>query len=634
MSSGRGVWRFPSTAACLVAGLLLCGPLGCGEDDGNSLPIAVDDMVGTSEDTPVSIPVLANDFDPDGNPINVSDLVQPVNGTAVIEVDGTVTYTPPDDFFGVVSFDYDVADGVGGSATATVQVSVTSVNDPPEFTAGSNVTVDEDCGPQTTTAWATVAPAPWGESGQTLQFNVTGNTEPGLFAAAPALDPATGDLTFTPAPDTFGSADVTITLSDNAGGDDTSAPVTFTISVTSVNDPPVAVDDAVNLVVDTVQSFAVMSNDFHPDGKALALVAVTQPSHGVTSIVGSSVEYDPAPGFTGIDEFTYTIEDPDSAQDTARVVVGVSDALNGLPVAVDDAASTDTDTVVPQLDVLANDSDPDLDTLALIGFTQPPAGVVTLNDDGTLAYTPPHDGAELIDGADSFTYVVGDGQGGVAMASVTISVSIPVGTLEERKPDLIAKCHAQMLQIGVALQRYRADHDQGGEPYFPAALSDLVGEGYLPNAKLLVCPLDYSNGTEGGRPPDCMNQFPETDDPGVSYFYEMSLEECSWDWMNYLDPPSPLYTHPSQLPDRDGDPAVGAWQEVKLWQLWYGDFYLHTVLPDEGYPPELFPIVRCFWHAETPDSFDEVSISNLSFDWTIFLSTAFWEEDVVEALTP
>ena len=90
--------------------------------------------------------------------------------------------------------------------------------------------------------WATaISAGPADEAGQTLTFNVTNNTNPALFSVRPAVA-ATGTLTYTPAANAVGTATITLTLQDNGGtangGVDTSAPQTFTITVTGVNDAP------------------------------------------------------------------------------------------------------------------------------------------------------------------------------------------------------------------------------------------------------------------------------------------------------------------------------------------------------------------------------------------------------------
>ncbi|MGN6755615.1 MAG: beta strand repeat-containing protein, partial [Thermomicrobiales bacterium] len=124
------------------------------------------------------------------------------------------------------------------SAPQTFTITVTLVNHPPSFTKGPDQTVFENAGAQTVNPWATaISPGPPNESGQTVTFNITGNTNAALFSAGPAISP-TGVLTYTPATNANGTATITIVLQDNGGGNDTSPPQTFVITVTPVNQPP------------------------------------------------------------------------------------------------------------------------------------------------------------------------------------------------------------------------------------------------------------------------------------------------------------------------------------------------------------------------------------------------------------
>ncbi|CAB5102353.1 hypothetical protein D3OALGB2SA_1914 [Olavius algarvensis associated proteobacterium Delta 3] len=100
----------------------------------NRPPVAEDDFAVTNEDTPLLIEVLANDHEPDGDPLNVDSVTQPANGTATINADNTVTYTPNPNFHGSDSFTYMVSDGNGGIATGTVVVDIAPVNDAPFLT--------------------------------------------------------------------------------------------------------------------------------------------------------------------------------------------------------------------------------------------------------------------------------------------------------------------------------------------------------------------------------------------------------------------------------------------------------------------------------------------------------------------
>lgn len=128
--------------------------------------------------------------------------------------------------------------------TNTIGITVTAVNDAPSFTKGASQTVLEDAGAQTSIGWATALnKGAANESGQTLNFIVSNNNN-ALFSSQPSID-ASGNLTYTAAPNANGTATVTVALHDNGGttngGVDTSATQTFTITVTSVNDAPTGV---------------------------------------------------------------------------------------------------------------------------------------------------------------------------------------------------------------------------------------------------------------------------------------------------------------------------------------------------------------------------------------------------------
>ena len=90
----------------------------------NKPPVAVNDSVSTLSGTAVKIAVLANDSDPEGKPLSVKSVGAPSRGKAVINSDGTVTYTPNGKFKGADSFSYTISDGIN-SASASVAVQVT-----------------------------------------------------------------------------------------------------------------------------------------------------------------------------------------------------------------------------------------------------------------------------------------------------------------------------------------------------------------------------------------------------------------------------------------------------------------------------------------------------------------------------
>jgi hypothetical protein len=163
----------------------------------------------------------------------------------------------------------------------------------------------------------------------------------------------------------------------------------------------------------------VLANDSDPDGDPLTISGVTAPANGSVSASGATITYTPAPGFSGTDRFTYTIDDGRGGSATANVTVTVGAAPNQPPVAIDDAATTISGTPV-SIDVLANDSDPDGDPLTIQSVGAPRLGTVAISG-GAIVYTP----AAGAVGTDAFTYTINDGRGGTATANVTVTITPP-----------------------------------------------------------------------------------------------------------------------------------------------------------------------------------------------------------------
>jgi len=200
----------------------------------NVAPVAMDDMPVVLEDSANTFTVRDNDFDLNGDMLTLPVVGAPDNGGSAVKNGETIDYAPAANFNGTEVFSYTLSDGVL-SDTATVTVTVTPVNDAPSFTKGSDQWLLQTAGAQTFSGWATgMSAGPADESGQVLAFNTT-TDHPALFAAQPAIDAASGDLTFTPVTTMSGTAIVTVTLSDDGGtangGADTSAPQTFTITI-------------------------------------------------------------------------------------------------------------------------------------------------------------------------------------------------------------------------------------------------------------------------------------------------------------------------------------------------------------------------------------------------------------------
>jgi len=227
----------------------------------------------------------------------------------------------------------------------------------------------------------------------------------------------------------------------------------------------------------------------------------------------------------------------------------------------------------------------------------------------------------------------------IAIIGVLIGLLVPV-TMMVRSRSRRLKCRNNMRQLHQQLMIYRDDNTYTDADYFPYRLtffsrSDL---GYDLNPDLYICPNDNSDGAQGGKPPASAEQFPETDEPGsparpgekpLSYFYEFSGAPCTWTYDDVGEPP---YPRPDSYYDTDKDGSV-SWAEVKWKQLKYGDRSLpdHATVAEynsralKGYPPSCFPILRCLWHADDPDSDEDQDVLNQSFEGRQFWSGALWE---------
>jgi CSLREA domain-containing protein len=165
------------------------------------------------------------------------------NNPANIAISGsgstrTLTINPAADQFGSSVITVTVNGNNAQNMSDTFLLTVNPVNDAPSFTTAGDQTVNNNAGLQTINNWATnISAGPANESGQTLSFSVTGNTNPALFAIAPSVSPA-GTLTYQPAANAGGTATITIVLQDNGGtangGNDTSPPQSFNITVNPV----------------------------------------------------------------------------------------------------------------------------------------------------------------------------------------------------------------------------------------------------------------------------------------------------------------------------------------------------------------------------------------------------------------
>lgn len=414
--------------------------------NGVNPPGTANEAFTTAEDTPTSVALSA--VSPDGSNANFTYTVgQPSHGT-LSGVAPNLTYTPAADYNGNDSFTFSANDGHANSNTSTVSILVTEVNDPPTATNDSKTTAEDTAltfAASDLTANDSAGPAD--ESNQTLTVTAVSQTADTHGAVALAA----GQVTYTPAADYNGPASFSYTVCDNGtttgSPDSKCADATVNVTVTPVNDAPVASDDSATTDEDTSVQVNVLSNDTDVEGDALAVTAFTQGAHGSVTNNNGVLTYTPAHDYNGADSFTYTITDngttngsPDPKTATATVHITIN-PVNDPPVLSNVPASA----TIPELSAYAftaaaTDVDSPTLTFSLVGA---PAGASINPTTGQFTWTP----TEAQGGTGvpyAFKVRVSDGEANTD-ADVTINVA------EVNQPPVLAHVGDQTVLLGNTL---------------------------------------------------------------------------------------------------------------------------------------------------------------------------------------
>lgn len=403
----------------------------------NRAPVAVNDSPVVLEESTTKINVLSNDTDPDGNndlnPASVKVLNAPsvAGATATANADGTITYTPPRNYYGSDTFTYEICDK-GTPAlcdSAEVSVQVMDTNDAPTL-KDDDVTMNENSSQDIFVLRNDTDPDPSQTPGGRLNF----------FSLRVASSPSHGEvgvitekgaIRYRPDPNFSGQDSFTYEVCD-AGAPAKCSTATVNITVNAINDAPVANDDTASVDEDGTTDIAVLDNDTDADGQAdldPATVKILSDSlHGVATVnADGTISYKPNADYNGDDTFTYEVCDKanPSECDSARVDVSVT-PVNDAPVARDDTASTPEDTplTLTQNQLLQNDNAGaanENQTLTVTNVANPVNGTVVLNQDGTITFTP----TENYNGNGArFDYTITDGQGNESTATAVVNVAV------------------------------------------------------------------------------------------------------------------------------------------------------------------------------------------------------------------
>lgn len=367
----------------------------------------------------------ADATDPDGDTLNWSVGSTDTCGGVIDPVTGVYTFTivhqnPPT----TCNLHIIVNDGNGGSDFQTASINITSVNDAPQAKDDTYVT------PEDTTL---VVPLPGvlaNDSDPDSAFEYVYNSAP----AHGSVEMHVGD-SFTYIPDTnyYGPDSFTYTIVDVYDMITTDTATVY-LSVTPVDDPPVAIDDFYSINEDNTLYVDIpgpLTNDTDIDGGIPMICDHTDPAHGIVSF-GPAYEmvYIPNENYHGMDVFTYELCDTSNTYVTSTGTITITVIpVNDVPVAVDDSYSINEDVplnVAWTAGVRVNDYDNDVDALSAELVSGPLHGALNFYSDGSFSYIP----VSNYHGLDNFSYKVNDGTVDSNVAIVNITVN-PINDLPD-----------------------------------------------------------------------------------------------------------------------------------------------------------------------------------------------------------
>ncbi|TOD52478.1 RTX toxin, partial [Vibrio parahaemolyticus] len=429
------------------------------------------DKTTVVEDTPTIIKVLGNDtFEGKDKVVSLDAENGPKNGTVIVNNDGTVTYTPDDNYVGKDTFTYVVTSG-GVSESTTVEVNVTPVNDAPVAKDDTAIT-DED-----TPVTIDVLPNDTDVDGDKLSIE---------SASVPkeqgTVEVVNGKLVFTPAENFNGDAEITYTVTDGALTDQ----ATVKVTVNAVNDTPVVESNVADqtLAEDftpyTIDLNTVFSDVDNVDGELK--FSVSGNSNIQVAIVNGIATITPTADWNGSETLTFTATDPSGesvSQTVDFTVTPVADIVADKATVVED-----TPTIIK---VLGNDTfEGDNKVVSLDAENGPKNGTVIVNNDGTVTYTPDDNYV----GEDTFTYIVTSG--GVS-ESTTVEVNVtPVNDAPVAKDDIATTQEDTAVTIDVLSNDTDVDGDKLSIQ--SATVPEAQGKVEIVDGKLVFTPAENFNG--------------------------------------------------------------------------------------------------------------------------------------------
>ncbi len=358
----------------------------------------------------ISGSMIANDSDPegDGQMVNTVPVSNPTNGSVVINMDGTYTYTPNADFTGNDQFVYEICDDHSMSACTQATVYLTVLPDRPNTT---NAEDDYNHTPVNTAVSGNVLTNDTDEQGDTQSTNTTITTLPtnGMVS----LD-AMGNYTYTPNADYTGEDSFQYTVCDDGTPqvcDVATVYIEILPNIGSGNNAVIANPDNNVTNINTPVVGNVTDNDNDPNGDNLTVntAPTSNPSNGTVMLFSNgSYIYTPDTDFLGTDVFSYEVCDdgtPQSCDVTTVTIEVLANNTNNTYAFDDSGVGTSGNPIIG--DLLSNDTDTEGDsqTVNTTPVTNPSNGTVSIFPDGSYTYTPTDPN---FSGNDQFIYEVCD----------------------------------------------------------------------------------------------------------------------------------------------------------------------------------------------------------------------------------
>ncbi|EGQ9422506.1 tandem-95 repeat protein [Vibrio parahaemolyticus] len=445
----------------------------------NDAPVAKDDTAITDEDTPVTIDVLPNDTDVDGDKLSIQSATVPEAQGKVEIVDGKLVFTPAENFNGHAEIIYTVTDGEL-TDEAKVTVTVNPVNDAPTIKVDAVESITEDAvNTDTVVATLTVRDTDTPEDQLTVSLENNSNGYFVLVGNEVKLTQAGVDAVNN---DELNLKDLTISASVSDGVNPTASD-SDSLVVNRVNDAP-TVENAIadQELSEDFASYTIDLNDAFKDSDSALNFSVSGNSNVLVSIENGIVTISPTADWNGSETLMFTATDPsgESVSQTVNFTVApVADIVADKATVVED-----TPTIIK---VLGNDTFEGDDQVVSLDTNNGPAnGTVSVNPDGSVTYTP----NDNYHGADSFTYIVTSG--GVS-ESTTVNVDVtPVNDAPMAKDDIATTQEDTAVTIDVLPNDSDVDGDKLSIQ--SASAPEAQGKVEIVDGKLVFIPAENFNG--------------------------------------------------------------------------------------------------------------------------------------------